>query len=115
MPRITKPFLDAMPYKTFEHTADIGLKISATDLKGLFKNAAEGFYNIVTDLDAVKNSPNPSTQKVEMNFQEENAAELFMHWLQELLFFFSARKLILLDFNFISLTPMVFKLKGGNA
>lgn len=101
-----------MPYEVFDHTADIGLRIKAKDLNGLFKDAAEGFYGLVTDLQTVKNLKSDSLQEVEMNFQDENAAELFMHWLQELLFFFSARKLVLVDLGFISLTPMVLKVRG---
>ena len=101
-----------MPFETFEHTADIGLRIKARDLNGLFKDAAEGFYSLVTDLDAFKSSKPDRILEAEMSFQEENAAELFMHWLQELLFYFSARKLVLLEYHFTSLTPMMLKLKA---
>jgi len=101
-----------MPYEVFEHTADTGLRIQARDLNGLFKDAAEGFYSLVTDLATVKAAPGAALQEVEMNFQEENAAELFMHWLQEVLFFFSARKLVLIEMKFVSLTPMILKVKG---
>jgi SHS2 domain-containing protein len=101
-----------MSYEIFDHTADIGLRVKAKDLNGLFRDAAEGFYSLVTDPQAIQASKTERVQEVEMNFQEENAAELFMHWLQEILFFFSSRKLILRDINFISLTPMILKCRG---
>ena len=101
-----------MPFEMIEHTADMGLRIKSRDLGGLFRDAAEGFFELVTDPQAVKDSKARDFQEVEMNFQEENAAELFMHWLQELLFLFSTRKLILSEFNFTSLTPMILKLKA---
>ena len=102
-----------MPCEVFDHTADIGLRIKSKSLNGLFKDAAEGFYGLVTDLQTVKDSKPDRVQEVEMNFQEENAAELFMHWLQEVLFFFSSRNLVITNFNFISLTPMILKFRGS--
>lgn len=101
-----------MPYEIFEHTADIGLRIKAKDLKGLFQDAAEGFYGLVTDFAVLKKSKADPVREAEMNFQEEDTAELFMRWLQEILFFFSARKLVLTHFNFITLTPVMLKLRA---
>lgn len=101
-----------MPYETFEHTADIGLRIRAKDLSQLFRDAAEGFFNLVTDFRAAQNQRSSSPSEVEINLQEENIEELFMRWLQELLFIFSTRKLILLDYRFTTLTPMLLKLKA---
>lgn len=101
-----------MPYEMIEHTADIGLRIRAKDLNRLFIDAAEGFFDLVTDLSTVKRSASEEFHEIEMNFQEENAAELFMHWLQELLFVFSTRKAVLLEYHFICLTPMMLKLKA---
>ncbi|HOW58114.1 MAG TPA: archease [Candidatus Omnitrophota bacterium] len=104
-----------MPYETFEHTADIGLRIRAKDLNRLFQDAAEGFFNLVTDLDAIQKSRPSPLHEIEMNFQEENVEELFMRWLQELLFVFSTRKSVFLEYRFISLTPMLLKLKAKAA
>ena len=101
-----------MSYEIIEHTADIGLRIRAKDLNRLFKDAAEGFFDLVTDLEAVKKSGPFSLHEIEMNLQEENVEELFMRWLQELLFIFSTRKSILLEYNFVSLTPMLLRLKA---
>ena len=101
-----------MPYEIFEHTADIGLRIRAKDLNHLFADAADGFFNLVTDLSAIRQLGPENLHEVEVNFQEENAAELLMHWLQELLFIFSTRHSVLLEYHFITLTPMMLKLKA---
>lgn len=101
-----------MPYEIFEHTADIGLRIHAKDLNHLFQDAAEGFFDLVTDLEVLKKSKSLSLHEVEINLQEENVEELFMRWLQELLFIFSTRKAILVDYPFTSLTPILLKLKA---
>ncbi len=101
-----------MSYEIFEHTADVGLRIRSKDLNGLFEDAAEGFFNLVTDLAEVRKLGSPTSYEIEMNFQEENAAELLMHWLQELLFLFSTRRSVLLEYHFITLTPMMLKIKA---
>lgn len=101
-----------MPYEIFEHTADIGLRVYGKDLEQLFKDAAEGFFNLATDLDVISRTGEPYACEIEMHFQEENAEELLMRWLQELLFLFSTRKLVLTRCRFATLTPMLLKLKA---
>ena len=101
-----------MPYETFEHTADIGLRVRAKNLDRLFKDAAEGFFDLVTDREAVKKSGSVPEQEIEINLQEENVPELLMRWLQELLFIFSVRRSVLLEYHFATLTPMILKLKA---
>ncbi|HNX68037.1 MAG TPA: archease [Candidatus Omnitrophota bacterium] len=98
-----------MPYETFEHTADVGLRVRAKDLNGLFRDAAEGFFSLVTDPDKVRKTAPKLPSGIEMNFQEENAAELFMHWLQELLFLFSTRRVVPVEYHFSTLTPLMLK------
>ena len=46
-----------MPYEVIEHTADIGLKIWGKDLPSLFRDAAEGFFDLVTDFSLLQHSP----------------------------------------------------------
>ncbi len=104
-----------MAYEIFEHAVDAGLRVRARDLNGLFRDAAAGLFDLVTDYAALQKTPEEVLRTVEMNFREENAPELFMHWLQELLFFFSARKLIPVRFDFITLTPLMLKMKGKAA
>lgn len=101
-----------MPYEIIEHTADVGLKLWAKDLPGLFRDVAAGFFNFLTDLSALEKSTPVFYHEVEVNFQEDNAEDLFMHWLQELLFVFSVRHFVLTEYYFVSLTPMMLKLKA---
>lgn len=101
-----------MPYEIFEHTADIGLRVRAKDLPCLFKDAADGFYSFLTDLEVIRKIGPKDFREIEINFQETDTAELFMHWLQELLFAFSARRLIPLNYHFVTLTPVMVKMKA---
>ncbi|MBI3313438.1 MAG: archease [Candidatus Omnitrophica bacterium] len=96
------------PYEVFEHTADIGLKIYGRTFQELFRHGALGLFNLVTEVDAL-NQPDNKKASLDIELTGENAGDLFLKWLRELLFVFSTRKLILLSFNFKILTENKLK------
>jgi SHS2 domain-containing protein len=68
--------------ETFEHTADVGLRVVADDLDDLFRTAAEGVFDyIVVNRDAVRVA---GTEPVTL--QGDDPAELLVTWLNELIF-----------------------------
>jgi SHS2 domain-containing protein len=82
-------------HETFEHTADLGLRIRAADLNALFAEAAEALFEvIVPDLGSVR----PLT-KVEIALGGDDTALLLFDWLKELLFQFDAKHLLLAEFD----------------
>lgn len=73
-------------YETFDHTADLGLRIQASDLNALFQQAAEAvFATIVDDLASVKPS-----ERVEIAIEGTDREYLLFDWLRELLYRFDA-------------------------
>jgi protein archease len=77
-------------YETFEHTADLGLRIRASNLDQLFAEAAEAlFSSIVEDLSAVE-----PKQRLDVQLQGGDRALLFFDWLNELLFRFDTEHLL---------------------
>jgi SHS2 domain-containing protein len=65
----------------FEHTADLGLRVRAPDLRTLFVEAAECLYTaIVENLDEVR-----PTQAVEFTIVGTEREYLLFDWLRELL------------------------------
>ena len=67
---------------TFDHTADVGLAIRASDLDDLFRTAAEGVFDyIVTNRDAVRVE---ETERVAL--RAETTADLLVTWLNDLIF-----------------------------
>jgi SHS2 domain-containing protein len=69
---------------TFDHTADIGLRIYAADLADLFRTAAEALFDvIVTNRDRVEPL---KTDKFQLTADSTNA--LLLDWLNELIFRF---------------------------
>lgn len=78
-------------YETFEHTADLGLRIRAPDLDALFVEAAQALFSaIVEDLATVQ-----PVKKVQVRLAAEEREFLFFDWLKELLFHFDAEHLLL--------------------
>jgi SHS2 domain-containing protein len=77
-------------YETFDHTADLGLRIRAADLDTLFAEAAAALFSIiVTDLASVR----PSVQRTVQATGGDREYLLF-DWLKELLYWFDSEHLL---------------------
>ena len=82
-------------YETFEHTADVGLRARAPDLKGLFEDAAKALFSvIVVNLDAVR-----PLREVTLRVEGSDYEDLLHDWLGELLYTFDTRHLLFSDFE----------------
>jgi SHS2 domain-containing protein len=82
-------------HETFEHTADIGLRVRNADLSGLFAEAAEGLISVIVE--------NPQSVRPDDTYhfqlQAEQLDELLHDWLDELLFAFHARHVLFARFD----------------
>jgi SHS2 domain-containing protein len=68
--------------ETFEHTADLGLRVFGNDLADLFEAAAVGLFDIiVVNRDQVRPI---DTETITLT--AETVADLFLAWLNELIF-----------------------------
>ena len=77
-------------YETFEHTADLGLRIRAASLERLFEEAAEALFAVlVVNLDQIQ----PLDQKT-FRLQAGSLEDLLHDWLSELLVLFALEKLV---------------------
>jgi SHS2 domain-containing protein len=82
-------------YEVFEHTADIGLRITAPDLAGLFAEAARGLFSlIVENLEDVRDR-----EHVRVELEEQDPPLLLLDWLRELLFRMDRDHLLLARFE----------------
>jgi len=83
-----------MGYELVDHTADLGIRVWADDIKGLFEEAARAFFDIITDL-----------SKVEAHLQREVVVQgssrevLMVAWLNELLYLHEVEGLLFCDFS----------------
>jgi SHS2 domain-containing protein len=82
-------------YELIEHTADVGIKVRAKDLKELFKNTGLAIFDII----AKEQKKDTSRQAININQNADNLEELFINWLNELLSLSSTKELIFTDFQ----------------
>jgi len=74
-------------YETFDHTADVGIRVAAPDLPQLFAEAARGLLSLlVEDVGAVE-----PTVELSIRLEEKDLAYLLFDWLRELLYLYDAR------------------------
>jgi SHS2 domain-containing protein len=77
-------------HETFDHTADLGLRIRAADLNTLFVEAAQALFStIVEDLASVR----PVCQ-VDIHVAAEEMEYLLFDWLKQLLYHFDVEHLL---------------------
>jgi SHS2 domain-containing protein len=82
-------------YETFDHTADLGLRIQAAELNTLFAEAACAlFATLIENLDSVR-----PTQRIEVTISGDDREYLLFDWLKELLYRFDAEHLLLSRFE----------------
>lgn len=87
-------------FEIFEHTADLGLRVRADSLDALFADAASGFFSIiVANLDDVR-----PVQNLTLRVEGSRRDELLFDWLNELLYTFETRRLLLSRFD-VSVGP----------
>ena len=68
--------------EVFDHTADLGLRVTASDLDDLFRTAAEGLFDVVTADRGGIEPREPEAATVEADSLEN----LLVAWLNELIF-----------------------------
>ena len=82
-------------YEIFEHTADLGLRVQAGSLDGLFVDAAVGLTSmIVANLDAVQ-----PVQERELMLESEQIDFLLFDWLTELIYCFECESMVCCEFD----------------
>jgi len=86
--------MTAKRYAILDHTADTGLELAAATVDELFESAAEGMFSILTDTSRVS-----ARERITVEVTAENYEDLLLNWLQELLYIFSERMMLLSGFS----------------
>lgn len=82
-------------WETFEHTADIGLRVRGATLDDLFAEAGKALFHILIE-NADEIQP---VEMVEFQVHSEDHAYLLVDWLRELLYLFDAEHMVLCQFE----------------
>lgn len=82
-------------YETFDHTADLGLRIQAADLNTLFAEAGRALFSALVE------NPDSITprQELDITIAGTDREYLFFDWLKELLYRFEVGHLLLGRFS----------------
>ena len=83
-----------MSWEQFEHTADLGLRVTAPDREALYCDAARGLFGMI-----VERIPQERDERIELQVAGRRHDWLLFDWLNELLFVFETRELLLDDFE----------------
>ncbi|MEW6144701.1 MAG: archease [Thermodesulfobacteriota bacterium] len=78
-----------MSFEVFEHTADIGVRVSGGDMAELLKNAALALMSLIT----VPESVRPAEEAV-FEAEAETGEELLIKMLSEILYLHKVRKMV---------------------
>lgn len=94
-------------FETFDHTADLGLRITAPDLNALFAEAGKGLFSlIVEDLATIR-----EISESEFHISGTDREYLLFDWLRELLFRFDGEQQLFRRFE-VEVHPDGLSAKG---
>lgn len=68
-------------YQVFDHTADVGIEVTAPSRPELFETAALALFDLITDVGTVE----PRSER-QVAVSAQDTEELLVRWLSELLF-----------------------------
>jgi SHS2 domain-containing protein len=81
-----------------DHTADLGIRVQASDLKGLFARAAWGMFSLITDVPSVR--PLVITS---IHVEANDSQALLVKWLSELNFRHVTQRQVFCQFDILEL------------
>jgi SHS2 domain-containing protein len=78
------------PYRTFDHTADLGLEIRGASEEDLYANAAFAVFDIITDLGRVE--PRETRR---LRVEGDSPEDLLINFLREVLYLYNGERWLL--------------------
>jgi SHS2 domain-containing protein len=87
-------------FTLLDHTADIGMKVSANDLDALFIEAARALVQLL-----VKGDPYGRVSKRNISIEGADLPDLMVRWLGEILYLFEGERLIATAFPDLTVGP----------
>jgi SHS2 domain-containing protein len=88
-------------YNELEHTADVGMELTAGSLTEAFEQAAAAMFDLICDLDGVDTRVR---RVVVVRARKNDLENMMVRWLGELLFLFGSERLVFSRFDIRSLT-----------
>jgi SHS2 domain-containing protein len=100
-------------FRTFDHTADVGLEVRGAGLEDLLATAARAVFSVILEA-----GPSAVETEAEVLAEAETGAraeweDVFVAWLQELLYRFETQHLVPLAFDFVEAGPARVRARVG--
>jgi len=86
------------PFRTLEHTADVGFEAFGATREEVFANAARALMHLIVDLDTIT-----PREEVSVQVKGTDLESLVVNWLSEILFLHDAEGWLFRDFHIDSL------------
>ena len=90
-------------YSIFDHTADIGIEMTAPSLPALYETAAFALFDLMAE--PVAGDPAAPDLQHEVRVTAADPEELLVRWLAELLYLYDAKGVVLSRFEVVELSP----------
>jgi SHS2 domain-containing protein len=87
------------PYRTFDHTADLGLVINGESEEKLFANAAFAVFDIITDL---KRAEARDARRIAV--EGDSREDLLINFLREVLYLYNGERWLLREIRIVRLS-----------
>ena len=87
------------PYETIDHTADFGIRVTAPDLPGLFREAGIALMASMADLRTID-----ADQRRTVEVIGADQPDLMVNWLRELLYLFNGEEFLAREIEIQRLT-----------
>lgn len=94
----------ALPYKTFDHTADLGVEISGADPSQLFANAGTTLFHLISGSSAIEEHA-----ALPVTVEGSGYEDLMMNWLRELMYLHQVKGYLLSTFIIHALDDAILK------
>jgi len=82
------------PYKTIDHTADIGIRVFGRDASELFTQAGIALFEQIAEVDR-----RVSDAQLDLIVSGSDWPDLMVNWLRELLYLWTGRELLVVGFD----------------
>ncbi len=86
-------------FESFDHTADVGLRVRGKDLKELFVHAAEGLFDLIAEPRVRPPVGRHRGLPLQIKMSASSQEDLLIAWLRELIYLSSARRMVFWDFE----------------
>ena len=86
--------MEKVNYRLINHTADIGVEFTGNSLIEIFRNAALVIFDLIVGLDNIR-----MEEKVDFSLEENSLDNLFVFFLNELIYYCFAKNFLGRDFS----------------